>query len=132
MLGDPRQLSSGDLTLYRGYADWLQQMQKKHDIMSYRQDLSGFGEPMEGMWDGFQRINTDSGSGGIFGVFRQGGFENSRQVVINFLDDKEQYIVKDAGGLVITKGTGRQLSAEGFSVTIDKIYDGRIFEVAKE
>jgi alpha-galactosidase len=132
MLGDPRQLSSGDLKLYRGYADWLQHMQKKHDMMSYRQDLSGFGEPMEGMWDGFQRINTESGSGGIVCVFRQGGFDKSRQVVIKYLDDNEQYVVTEAGGVVISKGTGRQLSTEGFNVTIDKMYDGRIFEVSKE
>lgn len=131
MLGDPRQLSPGDLKLYRGYADWLQLMDKKHDIMSYRQDLSGFGEPTEGMWDGFQRINTESGSGGIVCVFRQGGIENNRRVVVDYLDDKAPYVVTE-GNAVIYKGTGRQLSSEGFIVTIDKLYDGRIFEVTRE
>ncbi len=48
-------------------------MQDRHDYMMYRQDLAGFGEPQEGQWDGFQRINTDTKSGGIVGVFRQGG-----------------------------------------------------------
>ena len=50
--------------------------------MSYRQDLPGFGEPMEGMWDGFQRINTDSKQGGIIGVFRHGAAETKRQVTV--------------------------------------------------
>ena len=54
MLGDPRKLSDADQKKYRGYADWLQQMEAKYGIMSFRQDLPGFGEPMEGMWDGFQ------------------------------------------------------------------------------
>jgi|GEM_PF-3095071 alpha-galactosidase len=36
--------------------------------MSYRQDLANFGEPMEGHWDGYQRINFDTKSGGIIGV----------------------------------------------------------------
>ncbi len=59
MLGDPRKLTTTDLAKYRGYADWLQLMENRYQIMSYRQDLPGFGEPMEGMWDGFQRMNTD-------------------------------------------------------------------------
>jgi alpha-galactosidase len=42
MLGDPRQLSPDDMKKYRTYADWLQEMQNKYDIMSYRQDLPGF------------------------------------------------------------------------------------------
>ncbi|WP_332367596.1 hypothetical protein [Spirosoma telluris] len=42
-------------------------MENKHQIMSYRQDLAGFGEPMDGMWDGFQRINTETKKGGIVG-----------------------------------------------------------------
>jgi alpha-galactosidase len=35
-------------------------MENRYSIMSYRQDLPGFGEPKEGMWDGFSRINTES------------------------------------------------------------------------
>ena len=77
MLGDPRKLSETDLKKYRGYADWLQQMEAKYDIMSFRQDLPGFGEPMEGMWDGFQRINTETKDGGIIGIFRHGSVEEN-------------------------------------------------------
>ncbi len=36
MLGDPRNLSESDLKKYRAYADWLQMMEKKYSIMSYR------------------------------------------------------------------------------------------------
>ena len=53
------------------WANWLRAMQDQHDFMSYRQDLPGYGEPAEGHWDGYQRINSDSCSGGVVGVFRQ-------------------------------------------------------------
>lgn len=43
MLGNPRKLSTTDLKEYKSYADWLQLMANKHDIMSCRQDLAGFG-----------------------------------------------------------------------------------------
>ena len=51
ILGDARKLSATDLKKFRGYEDWLRLMENKHDIMSYRQDLAGFGEPKNGMWD---------------------------------------------------------------------------------
>ena len=54
--------------------------------MSYRQDLNGFGEPMEGMWDGFQRINTDIKDGGIVCVFRHGAVETKRLLTVNYLN----------------------------------------------
>ena len=98
MLGDPRKLSAGDLKKYRGYADWLQEMETKYSIMSYRQDLPGFGEPMEGMWDGFQRINTETKRGGIIGVFRQGSVETKRIVTIKYLDPDKTYQVKSMNG----------------------------------
>jgi alpha-galactosidase len=71
---------------YRAYADWLQNMQTKYDIMSYRQDLPGFGEPQEGMWDGYQRLNTETKKGGMIAVFRHGAVENKRTVTVNYLD----------------------------------------------
>ncbi|MGV8090877.1 MAG: hypothetical protein AB2L24_03275 [Mangrovibacterium sp.] len=33
--------------------------------MLYRQELFGFGEPREGGWDGWQRINRETESGGL-------------------------------------------------------------------
>ena len=61
-------------------------MEEKHGIMSFRQDLYGFGEPMEGHWDSFQRINTDTKSGGIVGVFRHGSADTKRRIVVKYLD----------------------------------------------
>jgi alpha-galactosidase len=130
MLGDPRKLSDRDLKKYRQYANWLQTMQTRYDFMSYRQDLAGFGEPMEGMWDGFQRINTDSKRGGIVGVFRHGATETKRMVTIGQLDPAKQYQVKTLDGTVVTTMTGRALQTTGFVVSLNKAYDGALFEVS--
>lgn len=130
MLGDPRKLSEPDLKKYRRYADWLQTMQTKHDFMSYRQDLAGFGEPMEGMWDGFQRINTDSKQGGIVGVFRQGAPETRRMVTIRHLDPKKQYQVKSMDGKSIATLSGQALQTTGFAVSLTGTYAGDLFEIS--
>lgn len=132
MLGDPRKLSSPDLKKYRAYADWLQQMENKHGIMSFRQDLFGFGEPAEGRWDGFQRINTETKSGGLVGIFKQGARDTERQVFISNLDPTQQYLVKDAlSGNVIITAQGSELETKGFKVSILDAFGGRLFEVAK-
>jgi alpha-galactosidase len=133
MLGDPRKLSVDDLKKYRNYADWLQKMANKHDIMSFRQDLAGFGEPMNGMWDGFQRINTETQSGGIIGVFRQGSLDNERQVRINYLNPTKLYTIKECiSEKIIVKATGKQLTEIGFKVKLIKDYDGQLFEVVTQ
>ncbi|MBC7893434.1 MAG: alpha-galactosidase [Sphingobacteriaceae bacterium] len=130
MLGDPRKLSESDLKKYRRYADWLQAMQAKHDFMSYRQDLAGFGEPMEGMWDGFQRINTDSKRGGIVGVFRHGAAETTRRVMVKYLDPLKKYQVKTMDGKVIASLSGQALQTNGFAVSLTGKYSGELFEVS--
>ncbi|WP_394993656.1 hypothetical protein [Emticicia sp.] len=130
MLGDPRKLSIADLKKYRAYADWLQKMTNKHDIMSFRQDLAGFGEPMNGMWDGFQRINTETQSGGIIGVFKQGGVEMERLVTINYLNPVKVYTIKESiSGKIVANSTGKQLEERGFKVIIMKEYGGQLFEI---
>ena len=130
MLGDPRKLSIADLKKYRAYADWLQKMTNKHDIMSFRQDLAGFGEPMNGMWDGFQRINTETQSGGIIGVFKQGGVEMERIVTINYLNPVKVYTIKECiSGKIVANSTGKQLEERGFKVIIMKEYGGQLFEI---
>jgi alpha-galactosidase len=131
MLGDPRKLSPGDLKKYRAYADWLQNMQTKYDIMSFRQDLSGFGEPQEGMWDGFQRLNTESKSGGIIAVFRHGAVENKRTVTINYLDPERTYKVKTMDGTEIANKSGKELKSIGLEITIPELYGGELFEVSR-
>jgi len=130
MLGDPRKLSGADFKTYRTYADWLQLMAKKHDIMSYRQDLKGFGEPKEGMWDGFQRMNTDSKSGGIIGIFRNEATEKKRTVVVNYLDPVKTYSVKTIDGKETARMTGETLKSIGIEVTIAEMYGGELFEIS--
>src|ERR1035437_2131408 len=129
MLGDPRRLSETDLKNYRGYADWFQQMESKYCIMSFRQDLPGFGEPMEGMWDGFQRINTESKNGGIIGIFRHGSVETNRIVTVKYLDPEKTYEVKAMTGNVVSTLTGKELREKGFSVDLERLYSGDLFEI---
>jgi len=129
MLGDPRELSSKDFGKYRKYADWLQRMQHEYDIMSYRQDIKNLGEPREGMWDGFQRINTETQSGGIIGVFKHGSVEKKRVITIQYLDPIKIYEIKSIDGNVVATGTGFNLKTQGFTVELNSMYDGKLFEV---
>lgn len=131
MLGDPRKLSPSDLKKYRAYADWLQSMQSTYDIMSFRQDLPGFGEPKEGFWDGFQRINTDTKNGGIIGVFRHGATESKRLVTVKHLDSTATYEVRLTDGKRIAALTGDQLNSKGFEVSLPALYSGELFELRK-
>ena len=129
-LGDPRKLSEEQKANIKSWSDWLRQMQDRHDYMMYRQDLAGFGEPQEGQWDGFQRINTDNKSGGIIGVFRQGGMEDKRQIIIKYLDPLRNYkIYRAPGGLEIGSMSGKQMMEEGFDVMLEQEYDGGLFEI---
>lgn len=129
MLGDPRALSENDLLHYRKYADWLQDMEDRHQVMSFRQDLGGFGEPMEGFWDGFQRVNTETQSGGIVGIFRQGALDDTRTVRLKYLNAEGIYQIKSVSGKVIHEMSGSKLEKVGFEVKLKKIYDGELFEV---
>ena len=130
MLGDPRKLSPADFKRYRAYADWLQLMENRYSIMSYRQDLPGFGEPKEGMWDGFSRINTDSKKGGIIGVFRHGAISAKHLVTVDHLDPDKMYAVRNMDGVIIASQSGSDLKRRGFEVAIDKLYDGELFEIS--
>ena len=132
MLGDPRKLSKEDLIKYRGFAEWLQLMESRYGIMSYRQDLLGFGEPQEGMWDGFQRINTETKEGGIIGVFRHGSMETKRKVTVNYLAREKIYNVKKMNGDIVATSTGAALQESGFEVELGKLYDGELFEINRQ
>ena len=100
--------------------------------MSYRQDLPGFGEPMEGMWDGFQRINTETKEGGIIGVFRHGAVDTKRIVTIKYLYPEKTYHVKSMDGKVVFSLTGNDLKTTGFSVTLGDLYSGELFEISEK
>ena len=130
VLGDPRKLSPEKRAEIKKWSDWMLTMQKKYDYMSFRSDLPGFGEPQEGAWDGWQRINTDTKNGGIIGIFRQGALETSRTVFVRGLDPSKNYIVRLAPeGKEIMKATGKQLMHSGFVVAIPAMYDGTLFEI---
>ena len=130
MLGDPRKLSKEERKTYKQISDWLRKMQEKHNYVLFRQDLPGFGEPAEGAWDGFQRINNDTRSGGIVGVFRQGGHERHRKIRVTGLDDdKTYYIERCVDGKVLAEMSGKDLDESGFEVILEKKYDGELFEV---
>jgi alpha-galactosidase len=132
MLGDPRKLSAAQRAAFKQWSVWLRQTQERHNYMLFRQDLPGFGEPTEGMWDGFQRINTETQSGGIVGVFRQGGTETERQVTIKHLSPTKKFTVKEAlTGKVVLQATGQQLAQTGFRVKLTAPYDGKLFEVTR-
>ena len=104
-------------------------MQAKYDVMSYRQDLRSFGEPKEGSWDGFQRINTDAKTGGIIGVFRHGAIELKRIVTVNGLDPLKTYTINSMNGKTIVSLTGEQLRSKGFECALSELYDGELFEI---
>ncbi len=132
VLGDPRLLSKAERARMKSWADWLREMQSKHDYTMYRQDLKGYGEPAEGNWDGYQRINSDTRSGGIAGIFRQGSPESQRTVTIRFLDPSAMYEVRKAPtGELIMRSSGKDLAEKGFQVTFSKKYDGAVFEITR-
>ncbi|HNR41770.1 MAG TPA: alpha-galactosidase [Bacteroidales bacterium] len=131
ILGDPRKLSPEKRASIKKWAEWMTRMQDRYDYMSFRQDLPGFGEPREGSWDGWSRINTDNRKGGIIGVFRHGSNEKSRTVCIERLDPEARYTVLLAPeGKEIAVLTGSQLSSEGFRVDLPEKYDGDIYEIS--
>ena len=130
VLGDPRKISEEGRARILTWSLWMQSMQSQYDYMSYRRDLPGFGEPREGSWDGWMRINNDSQAGGIVGVFRQGALEGSRQVFLKGIDPEAEYVVKLApGGEEVHRASGQSLMEAGFRVEIPGQYDGKIFEV---
>jgi alpha-galactosidase len=133
VLGDPRELPKSKREEIFEWAEWLRKMQSKHDYMSYRKDLPGFGEPAEGHWDGWQRLNFENKKGGVVGVFRQGAKEESRMVFLTDLIEDKTYKVNEApNGEKIHQATGEELREKGFPVQIEKTYGGRIFEITME
>jgi alpha-galactosidase len=130
VLGDPRKIPMEERARIRAWSDWMQEMQERYDYMSFRRDLPGFGEPGEGAWDGWMRINNDTGEGGIIGVFRHGALEAHRKVFLKGLRPETEYTVRLAPeGEEVHRATGRELMEQGFRVEIPESCDGRIFEI---
>ena len=89
--------------------------------------------PMVGGWDGFCRINTDTRSGGLVGVFREGAAETSRIITVRDLNPDAMYSVRRGpDGKEIASMTGRELETKGFRVTLDGEFSGELFEVVTD
>jgi alpha-galactosidase len=130
MLGDPRKLSQIDRQNFKEWISWLKGLELRQKYMSFRQDLLGFGKPSEGCWDGFMRINTDTQSGGLVGVFRQGSIEEERLINLKYLNPTNKYYIKEGkSGKTIAFMTGKALEEKGFKVNLREQYDGQLFEV---
>lgn len=130
VLGDLRKLPDEKKIEIRQWTDWIAAMQNRYNYDLYRQDLPSFGEPTEGAWDGWSRINTDTKAGGIIGIFRQGSLDDQRTVALPGLDREKVYRIKLApSGEEVIKLTGRELEETGFKVRLEKRYDSRLFEV---
>ena len=131
MLGDPRKLSAEERAEYKAWMIWLKGLEERHGYMSFRQDVPGFGEPQEGCWDAFCRINTDTFSGGLVGVFNQGSAEKSRLVTVPYLAPDATYQVRQGfSGKTIAVMTGKELAEKGFEVFLDEPYGGDLFEIS--
>ncbi len=128
--GDPRKLDPSKKAEIKMWAEWILQMQKKHCYDLFRQDLPGFGEPIEGNWDGWARINTDTKEGGIIGVYRQGSLDEIRTVSVKGLEKNKIYNIKLAPfAKILFKMSGKALEEKGFKVKMDQYYDSKLFEI---
>lgn len=129
-LGDLRQVPAGRKERIRQWADWLRRMEQDYGASMYRQDLAGFGEPQDGAWDGFSRLNTDTGAGGFVAVFRQNALERSRRIFVPQLRPEKKYAVRRAPeGDTLAILTGREMAEVGFPVTLDQPVGAALFEI---
>lgn len=132
MLGDPRDLSAQERAEFKAWTSWVKGLEKKHGIMSFRQDLPGFGMPMVGSWDGYCRINTETCSGGLVGIFREGSVETTRTVTVRDLAPDAIYsVMRGPDGCEIARMSGSDLERKGFQVTLDNEFDGELFEICR-
>jgi alpha-galactosidase len=130
VLGDLRNLTESRKREIRQWTDWMARMQQQYSYDLYRQDLPSFGEPAEGSWDAWARLNNDTRKGGIIGVFRQGSLDDQRTVSVPGLIPDKQYLVKQAPlGEKVVQMSGKDLEAIGFKVKLNKKYDSRLFEI---
>ncbi len=132
MMGNPLKLSAAERAEFKRWTAWVRQQEQTYRIFSFRQDLPGFGEPGEGRWDGFARINTETKAGGVVGVFRENAAEASRQVAVRDLEPTVRYaILRGPDGTRVAELTGRELETKGFRVEFPNRVDGELFEIRR-
>ena len=132
MMGNPLALTAAQRAEFKRWTTWVRNLEKAYRIFSFRQDLAGFGEPGEGRWDGFQRINTETRAGGVVGVFRENAAEAMRRVTVRDLDPAARYaVLRGPDGASVAEMTGADLATKGFAVTFEKSVDGELFEIRR-
>jgi len=133
MCGDPRKIPPEERARLKQWVQWLRGAQDRHHFLPFRQDLPGFGEPGAGRWDGFQRINDETKTGGIVGIFRANAAESTRQVTVAGLAPDVRYDIRRApDGTHVATATGAELARAGFPVQLDRRHEGALFEISRE
>jgi len=132
LLGDPRKVDKPGQLAIKRWAGWFDHMEKIYDCSHYRQDLPGFSEPTERSWDAWARLNTDTGLGGMVGVFCQGSPDHVHSLIVPGLTATSLYDVLSAPyGTKVGTLSGSALAETGIQVKAVKSYEGLIFEIRK-
>ncbi len=132
LLGDLRAIAPEKRAEIKRWSEWITHLKEQYEYDIYRNDLPGFGEPTEGAWDAYARLNTDTRRGGLVGIFRQGAPDDRRTVLIPGLTPGARYAVKgdpSSPDFQTVYLTGRELAERGFEVHIPERYAGRLFEI---
>lgn len=129
LCGDPRELSEETAAELKRCSDWLERMEERYRIMSFREDLPGLFEPRIGAFDGFARINRDTKEGGIIGLFRHGAAEESALLRILDLPEHVTFRLIKPDGQQAAAMTGREWGQEGVRISFEKLYEGKLFEL---
>ena len=85
-----------------------------------------------GFWDGFARINVDTQSGGIVGVFRENAAEATRTVTVRDLNPEARYdVLRGPDKQRVATLTGKELEEKGFRVEFELPKDGELYEITR-
>lgn len=132
MMGNPLRLSSAERAEFKRWTSWVRRLEETYRIFSFRQDLPGFGEPGEGRWDGYARLNTETKAGGVVGVFRENAAEASRQITVRDLAPSARYaVLRGPDGTRVAEMTGAELETKGFRVEFANRVDGELYEIRR-
>ncbi|MBR9999650.1 MAG: alpha-galactosidase [Cyclobacteriaceae bacterium] len=129
MLGDPRQLSSGEKKWFKNIIAWLSEMNRKYEIFKYYQTSEIFNAPLPHNWDGFARFNPEA-DGGIICVFRNEQMDASRTFTLPWCREENSYLIIDAeSGVEVGEFSGKLLRNNGLTVRIEEINQAKAFEI---